>query len=256
MSHLLTTREDRVLRLTLNNPQLHNTLSETLCYELVGALTEAGDDRTVGCVLLDATGPAFCVGLPMDELLLRNEHELSDIHERLFTFGVHYPKPIVAAVQGAAVGAGLGLIANCHVVLAAQGTQFGLTEIRSGFWPFVIHRAVARAIGERRTVELSLTGRAFGTSDAQQYGLVHEVMPAFELDDRATATARQLASSSQETLRRGLDFVQKSREVSWETAGRLSALCTQRTARSADFREGVNAHREKRKPDWPSLRGS
>lgn len=253
MSYLMITREDRVLRLTLNNPEKRNSLDESTCHELVEALRDAGKDRTVGCLLVDACGQAFCGGLEMDEFLLPNGPELSEIHEHLFTFGVHYHKPIVAAVQGAALGAGVGLIANCHVVLAAQGAQFGLTEIRVGHWPFVIHRAVALAIGERRTVELSLTGRVFGTSDAQQYGLVHEVTPPFELDDRATATARQLAYSSQETLRRGLDFVQKSREMSWETAGRLSAEYTERTLRSADLREGVHAHREKRKPEWPSL---
>jgi len=253
MSQLLITREERVLRLTLNNPGMRNPLDESVCRELVGALLEAGKDRSVGCVLLDSSGPVFCIGLEMNELLLPNGPELSEIHEQLFTFGVHYHKPIVAAVQGATVGAGVGLIANCHVVLAAQGAQFGLTEIRVGHWPFVVHRAVALAIGERRTVELSLTGRVFGTADAQQYGLVHEVVPPFELDDRATATARQLAYASQETLRRGLDFVQKSREMSWETAGRLSAEYTERTLRSADFREGVHAHREQRKPAWPSI---
>ena len=253
MSYLMITREERVLRLTLNNPEKRNALDEATCHELVGVLREAGKDRTVGCVLIDAAGPAFCSGLDLGELLLAGAPELSEIHEQLFTFGVHYHKPIVAAVQGAALGAGVGLIANCHVVLAAQGAQFGLTEIRVGHWPFVIHRSVALAIGERRTVELSLTGRLFGTSDAQQYGLVHEITPPFELDDRATATARQLAYASQETLRRGLDFVQKSREMSWETAGRLSGEYTERTLRSADFLEGAHAYREKRKPEWPSL---
>ena len=253
MSYLMITREERVLRLTLNNPERRNALDEATCHEMVGALRDAGKDRTVGCVLLDASGQVFCSGLELDELLSPNGPELSEIHEQLFTFGMHYHKPIVAAVQGAAFGAGVGLIANCHVVLAAQGAQFGLTEIRSGFWPFVIHRSVALAIGERRTVELSLTGRLFGTSDAQQYGLVHEVMPPVELDDRATATARQLAYASQETLRRGLDFVQKSREMSSETAGRLSGEYTERTLRSADFREGAHAYRERRKPEWPSL---
>ncbi|MBL0156627.1 MAG: enoyl-CoA hydratase/isomerase family protein [Bryobacterales bacterium] len=253
MSHLLITREERVLRLTLNNPDARNPLDEAICHELVAALLDAGKDRTVGCVLLDASGPVFCSGLEMNELLMPNGPELGDVHEELLTFGVHYHKPIVAAVQGAVAGAGIGLIANCHVVLAAQGVQFGLTEIRVGHWPFVAHRAVALAIGERRAVELSLTGRVFGTGDAQQYGLVHEVVPPFELDDRATATARQLANASQETLRRGLDFVQKSREMSWATAGRLAVEYTDRTVRSADLREGIHANREKRKPDWPSL---
>lgn len=243
MSCLMITREERVLRLTLNNPERRNTLDESTCHELAGALGEAGEDRSVGCVLLDARGQTFCGGLELGEI---------EIHDELFTFGGWYPKPVVAAVQGAALGAGVGLIANCHVVLAAQGAQFGLTDIRVGYWPFAIHRALTLAIGERRTVELSLTGRVFGTSDALQYGLVHEVTPAFELDDRATATARQLASASQETLRRGLEFVQQSRAMNSEAAGQLARAYSETTLQSPDFREGVQAFNEKRKPEWPS----
>ncbi|MBE0657695.1 MAG: enoyl-CoA hydratase/isomerase family protein, partial [Bryobacteraceae bacterium] len=163
-------------------------------------------------------------------------------------------KPIVAAVQGPCLGAGVGLIANAHVVVAAQGTQFALTEIRHGFWPFTTHRAFALALGERRAVELSLTGRVFSVQDALSYGLVHEVAPVFELDDRATAIAHNLAVSSQETLRRGLDFVQQSREMSWATAGILAADMIAHTQRSADFAEGVHAARESRRPEWPSLK--
>jgi enoyl-CoA hydratase/carnithine racemase len=254
MSSLMITREGRVLRLTLNSPEKHNALNEGLCRELVEALRDAGKDRGVGAVLVDAVGPVFCGGEAVDELLLPDALEITEDHERLFTFGVHYHKPIVAAVNGPAYGSGLGLLANCHVVLAAQGVTFGLTEIRMGHWPFVTHRALALAIGERRTVELSLTGRIFSTADALQYGLIHEVTKPFELDERATATANMLAHASQETLRRGLDFVQKSREMSWETAGRLAAEYSERTFRSADFVEGVHALRDRRKPDWPSLK--
>ncbi|MBI4890553.1 MAG: enoyl-CoA hydratase/isomerase family protein [Acidobacteria bacterium] len=254
MSHLMISREERVLRLTLNHPEKHNVLSDSLCRDLVMALKDAGKDRSVGCVLLDAAGPTFTAGVDFDQLLKPESLESVEVQERLFTFGLQYHKPIVAAVQGHAYGGGVGLIANCHVVLAAQGASFGLTEIRAGFWPFVAHRAIALAIGERRTVELSLTGRVFSSAEAQQYGLVHEVTPPFELDDRATATARQLAYSSQETLRRGLDFVQKSRDMSWETAGRLAEEYSERTFRSPDFSEGARALRERRKPEWPSLR--
>lgn len=250
----MITREDRVLRLTLNRPECHNVLEEKLCRNLVAALRDAGKDRSVGCVLVDAAGPTFCGGVDMDSMLRPEAQEIVEVHEELFTFGVHYHKPIVAAVQGPAYGAAVGLIANCQVVLAAQSATFGLIEIRSGYWPFVTHRALALAIGERRTVELSLTGRVFSAAEAQQYGLVHEITPPFELDDRATATARQLSLASQETLRRGLDFVQKSREMSWETAGRLAAEFSERTVRSGDFTEGVHALRDRRKPDWPSLR--
>jgi len=230
-------------------------LTASLCDDLLSALDQAAQDQDVGCVLLDACGPLFCGGLDLEETLPAEPSESNERHERLFTFGLDFRKPVVAAVQGPCLGAGVGLIANAHVVVASQGVQFGLTEIRYGFWPFVTHRALALAMGERRVVELSLTGRVFGAQDALQYGLVHELTPAFELQERAAAVASRLAWGSQESTQRGLGFVQQSRYMDWTVAGPLVAEMTLLTAGSADFAEGVRAARESRKPRWPSLGG-
>ena len=104
----------------------------------------------------------------------------------------------------ATVSGGLALLANAHVVVAAQGSSFGLTDIREGIWNEALYRAVAGAIGERRTRELSLTGRIFSTPDALAWGLVHLVAPAFELDDRATEIATALANASPHAIRSAL----------------------------------------------------
>lgn len=253
MSALLIRHEERVLRLTLSRPEQKNVLDEGLCHELLAALAAAGRDRSVGAVLLDAAGPVFCAGLDLADALQPEAPETARLHEELFTFGLHYHKPIVAAVQGPCLAAGLGLLANAHIVLASQGVQFGLTEIRYGAFPFIPFRALALALGERRAVELALTGRLFSAPEARDYGLVHEVCPPFELDDRATHTARHLSLVAQESLRRGLDFVQKSRELSWKTAGILAAEMTAKTRHSADYAEGIRALREDRAPHWPSL---
>jgi enoyl-CoA hydratase/carnithine racemase len=220
MDQLLMAREGRMLRLTLNRPEKNNLLTSSLCRDLVSALDNAERDAEVGCVLLEAAGPMFCGGL---ELAEEPQPEADEARERLFTFGREYRKPVVAAVQGPCLGAGVGLVANAHVVLAAQGVQFGLTEIRHGCWPYVTHRALAWAMGERRVVELSLTGRVFSAQDAMLFGLVHEIAPAFELDDRATAVARRLAESNSAALERGLEFVRRSRDMDWAEAGRQAA---------------------------------
>ena len=190
MSRLNIAREDRVLRLTLSHPEKRNALDEALCSDLVSMLYDAGKDNGIGCVLLDGAGDVFCAGMDLDDALAPDADERTSIHESLFTFGLRFHKPIVAAVHGAALGGAIGLLANCHVVVAAQGTKFGLTEVRLGMWPFVIWRAVVHAIGERRATELALTGRIFGVNEALQYGLIHEATPPVELDDRASATAR------------------------------------------------------------------
>lgn len=246
-------REARVLRLTLNRPEKRNALSVELCRAIVDVCEEANQNRSIGAILLDAKGDVFCAGMDLDEVLDTQAAERTAIHERLFTLGARLTTPLVAAIQGPALGGGVGLVANAHVVVAAQGTSFGLTEIRIGMWPFVIFRAVAAAVGERRAVELSLTGRIFSMPEALQWGLVHEAAPAFELDDRATAIATQLSESSAEAITGGLEFVRESIGKDAASAGAIARQCRAIVFASADFREGVEAFRGRRKPQWPSL---
>jgi enoyl-CoA hydratase/carnithine racemase len=98
----------------------------------------------------------------------------------------------------------LALIANAHVAVAAQGSSFGLLDIREGRWHEGIYQAVASAIGARRALELSLTGRIFSTQEALSWGLLHSVMPAFELDDRVTEIATALANANTDVVRAAL----------------------------------------------------
>ena len=156
---------------------------------LLEELRDAAADDATGAILIDADGSIFCSG--MDEVA----------GEDLFGMGNRITKPIVVAVKGVALAGGVVLLANAHVVIAAQGTSFGLTEIREGKWSEPVYRAVASAIGDRRARELCLTGRVFSTPDALAWGLVHMVAPAFELEDRATETAMLLANANPDAVR-------------------------------------------------------
>ncbi len=245
-------REGRVLRLTLNRPEKRNALDTETCLKLADAVEEAQHDRSVGSILIESTGQVFCAGMDLDEVLAPDAASRTSIHERVFTMGARSVKPIVAAVQGPALGGGVGLIANAHFAVAAQGTSFGLTEVRIAMWPFVIFRCVQRAVGERRATELALTTRIFSAQDALTWGLIHEVAPAVEVDDRGWAIANQLAHSSSEAIQSGLAFVRDARSLSEEDAGTLAHSMRAKAFESADFREGVIAFKEKRKPVWPS----
>jgi len=244
-------REGRVLRLTLNRPEKHNALSADLCRELVRRLREADADAGTGAVLLDAAGQVFCAGLDLDE---SPDDGLTALHQELFAFGTGMATPVVAAVQGPALGGGLGLLANAHVVVAAQGATFGLTGIRLGMWPFLVFQAMERAVGGRRALELALTGRVFGVPEALGWGLVSQVAPAFELDDRAAGLAAHLAASSPEGIRRGMLFVREARGKPPAEAAALAARSRKEALAGADFAEGARAFRENRKPCWPSLK--
>jgi enoyl-CoA hydratase/carnithine racemase len=184
---LRTEQEGRLYRVTLASPETRNVLDREACVELLRELREAESDPSVGAILLEADGPVFCAAC--------------EPHEELLSIGREISKPLIAAVQGVALGGGLALAANAHVAIAAQGTSFGLTGIREGSWHRAIYQAVAHAIGERRALELSLSGRVFSTPDALAWGLVQHVAPAFEFDERAEQIATEIANASAEAVR-------------------------------------------------------
>jgi enoyl-CoA hydratase/carnithine racemase len=242
----------RVLQLILDRPEKRNALNIELCQAVLEAVESAVQDPAVGAILLTGNGKSFCAGMDLEEAARGATPETNSLHERLFTLGARSCKPLIAAVQGAALGGGTGLVANCHIVIAEPGATFGLTEIRLGLWPFLVYRAVGMALGERRTLELSLTGRIFGSDEAQRLGLVHEIAP--DAGKRALEVAETVAGFSPVAIQNGLSFVQEVRGMDWEEAGQVARRIRDRVFAGADFEEGLRAFREKRLAQWPSLR--
>ncbi|MDQ6700677.1 MAG: enoyl-CoA hydratase/isomerase family protein [Acidobacteriota bacterium] len=248
-----TSQDKRVLRLGLNRPEKRNALNLDLCRELVAALDTADGDPRVGAVLLCGNGKSFCAGMDLTEAETADPAALSQIHEQLFTVHERMTKPIVAAVNGAALAGGTGLVANAHIVVASEAATFGLTEIRIGLWPFLIFRGVALAIGERRAVELALTGRIVGAREALEWGLVHQVVAHPETENTAAEIAKQLSQSSPVALRSGLAYVQEIRGKSGPEAGKIGRGIREQVLQAGDFAEGLKAYHGKRAPIWPSL---
>jgi enoyl-CoA hydratase/carnithine racemase len=252
MANVLVERHGRVLEVTLAWPEKRNALSQEMCEAIVAACEGAESDDAIGAILWKAQGPMFCAGMNLDEALGPDAAGATEIHTRLFSLGARLTKPIVCAVNGPALGGGLGLVANSHIAVCSHGASFGLPEIRIGMWPYTIWAAVERVLGERRTLELALSSKVFNTPEAFQWGLVHEVVPPFELDDRVEAIAETLANASTETVQRGMLFVRERRGLSADVAGALALSMREENFASLDFEEGVKAMREKRSPRWPS----
>lgn len=248
---LITIKQEwRVQTITLNRPEKRNALNLDLCEELADAFDRA-DHGGTGAIVLNANGPSFCAGMDLKETVEIDQIQLSGVHERLFTTIHRIRTPIIAAVHGAALAGGTGLVANAHIVIAKPDAQFGLTEIRIGFWPVLIFRAVEHAMGERRTIELSLTGRQFNAEEAREYGLVTEISE--EPVKRATDLAIQLAGYSPVAIGAGLDYVHQIRGRDWDHAGKVGRQTRNRLLSNEDFKEGSRAFLEKRQPSWPSL---
>jgi len=184
-------QDNRLRRITLAGVEQRNLIDAVSAARLVEELRDAVAHEGTGAILIDADGPVFCSGIEGDAA-------------ELFSFSRRMSKPLVVAAQGVVISGGVALLASAHVVVAAQGTSFGLIDIREGKWREEIYHAVAGAIGERRATELSLTGRIFTTPDAVAWGLVHMSAPAFEIADRATDVATALANANADAVRAAL----------------------------------------------------
>ena len=243
----------RVLRITLNRPDKRNALDAEMCRQIIEAVHRAQEDRQIGSILLTGKGHVFCAGMDFDEAGGYDRETLSDLHEQLFTMGKRSVKPIVVAVNGAALGGGLGLAAQGHVVVASTGAAFGLPEIKIGLWPLMVYRAVETALGPRRTLELSLTGRLFHADDALAWGFAGSICHPEEVFDRAKGLARDLAKASPKAIEAGMSYLRLASNCSPEEAGQIARGLRHSLMDTPDFQEGVAAFKEKREPVWPSL---
>jgi enoyl-CoA hydratase/carnithine racemase len=226
-----------VLHLNINRPEKRNALSAELCRELCDSIETGDADAAIHAILLTGAGKSFCAGMDLTEAAgPPDTDEIDALHERLFTLGARVSTPIVAGVHGAALAGGTGLVSNCHVVIADEDATFGLTEVRLGLWPFLVFRACSAAMGERRTMELSLTGRIFGAAEARDFGLVHEVAAGAL---RAAEIAQQIAGFSGLAIRKGMQAVHESQGKDWREAGELALNARKEVFASPVFREGL-----------------
>jgi enoyl-CoA hydratase/carnithine racemase len=242
MNGILETRQEgRVLRVWLNRPDRRNSLSAELCRELVQVLDGAEKDANVGSILLAGRGDSFCAGMDLSELATPDVERVSRVQETLFTIGARLRKPLIGAVQGAAHGGGMGVVANCHVVIASEDATFGITGIRLGLWPFVIFHAVSAAVGERRALALTITGELFNAAEALRTGLVHQVVPIEEVEPRALELAKTVANYSSNALRSGIGFVQGVQGQPWKSAASVGRLVRDEFLKSTEFQASLAA---------------
>jgi enoyl-CoA hydratase/carnithine racemase len=243
---LLIEKKSRVLQITLNRPQKRNALTSNMCKGLIEAVESVQNDSEIGSVLIAAAGHVFCAGMDLEEAVSPAGMDLGPLHERLFVIGFHSIKPIIVAVNGAALGGGLGLVAQGHVVVAERSSVFALPEIRIGLWPFLVYRAVENSIGSRRTLALSLTARSFDAEEALAWGLIHSICPDGEVRECAANIAEEIAKGGLRAIQAGMTYVRDSRGKSLQEAGEIAGRLRDELMRSEDFRESVEAFKRKR----------
>jgi len=244
-----------VATITLNRPDKRNAISFELIAELLRALDEVRNS-TARVMVLTGAGKAFCSGLDLDGLKSMigrtPEQNLKDSRTMvsLFRSLYEFPKPTIAAVNGAAIAGGTGLALLCDFTLAVPEAKFGYTEVRIGFVPAIVSTFLLRQVGEKIARDLLLTGRIFDAEEALRIGLLTEIVPQDRLMDRARALATQLLESSPlsltQTKRLLSDHARAELDSQIEAAIRENAGIRS----TADFREGITSCLEKRKPKW------
>jgi methylglutaconyl-CoA hydratase len=252
---ILVTEENSVCTISLNRPERRNAMTPEMQTELIAAFEKAGasDCRVV---VLRGEGETFCSGLDLSSLQAMAgksaaEHTAdAERISRLFRTLYELPKPTVAAVEGAAVAGGAGLAAICDFTLAVEGAKFGYTEARIGFVPALVSAYLVLQIGEKRARDLLLTARIFDAAEAQRLGLVNEVVAAGELDSRVATLAQTLIENSPESLRATKRLLAEQSRAWLDTVIEFSLSANAETRETADFREGVAAFLEKRRPQW------
>ncbi|MFI5844423.1 enoyl-CoA hydratase-related protein [Catenuloplanes sp. NPDC051500] len=241
---------DGVATLTLDSPRNRNALSTSLISELSEAFASAVADPAVRVIVLSHTGPVFCAGADLKETAAAFDGDgtlpvvpLADLLASLW----ESPKPIVARVGGAARAGGIGLIAAADIVVCASTATFAFSEVRLGVVPAVISVPVRRRISARAAAELFLTGDVFDAARAAEIGLVTRVVDETALDESVAGYCESMLKGAPAALGGARALLQDA-TVRDELARMADA--SDHYFRSAEGREGILAHREKRPPHW------
>ncbi|CAG9175846.1 enoyl-CoA hydratase/isomerase family protein [Cupriavidus pampae] len=254
---LAVTVAQHVATVTLNRPDVRNAFNETVIAELTGAFRALGDTPEVRAIVLAGNGPAFCAGADLNWMKKmagysddENRADALTLAQMLHTIWA-CPKPVIARVHGDTYAGGVGLVAACDIVVAAQPVQFCLSEARLGLMPATISPYVIRALGEQASRRYFITAERFDASEALRLGFVHALTAPEALDAKVAEIAAALVANSPNAVRESKRLVQDVAGASIDDD--LLALTADRIAQiraSEEGREGVRSFLEKRAPSW------
>jgi enoyl-CoA hydratase/carnithine racemase len=242
-----------VATVTLNRPEKRNALSLALMRELTATLRELGARRDVHAVILTGNGPAFSAGHDLSEMTgrsLDDYREIFDVCCELMETVQSIPQPVIAMIRGIATAAGCQLAATCDLVMAEEGARFGTPGVKIGLFCSTPMVAVSRVIGQKRAMQLLLTGVPIDARTAADWGLVNEVVPAEHLHARTRELAAQIAASSPLVIGIGKEafYAQIARDQ--RSAYDYTKNVMVMNALATDAQEGMCAFLEKRTPEW------
>jgi enoyl-CoA hydratase/carnithine racemase len=251
--HVLFEQDGAIAHVTMNRPKKRNALSLDHMRELIGCFKAIGEAREASVVVLRGAGPAFCAGHDLSEMVGRDP----DFYRRLFDVCCELmetiqaiPQPVIAQIHGVATAAGCQLAATCDLVVASEDTCFATPGVKIGLFCSTPMVALSRAIGQKKAMQMLLTGEFISADEALAEGLVNEVVPTGELEAETRALAEKIAEASPLVVGVGKVAFYKQLEMPVEQAYAYTREVMSFNATFADAQEGMCAFLEKRKPEW------
>ena len=237
--------------ITLNRPDNRNALSRVLVNELFDHLGAAQADERARAVVITGAGPAFCSGADLKNPPGQGaDGQRATPYQDVLQAILDSPKPVIAAVNGAAFAGGLGLLGVADIVVIAEEAQCSFAEVRIGVIPAIISVVCLPKLGTHHGMRLFLTGARFSGAEAAALGLAHRAVPKAELADAVQAEVDLIKLGGPIAVGECKKLVQKMPTLSREDGFELAGEWSLRMFRSAEAAEGMAAFREKRKPDW------
>jgi methylglutaconyl-CoA hydratase len=249
-------REGRVASIKLTRPHVRNALDAAAIAAITRAFEDFSRDDDLRAVTFSGEGSAFCGGA--DIAYMRSGLELGEQENYLdalrlvdmFAAIDACPVPVVAKVQGAALGGGSGIVAVCDIVIAADDALFGFTEVKLGIVPAIISPFVLRKIMQSHARALFVTGERFGAERALRIGLVHEVVAADALDSALAAKIAEILASGPQAVRTAKHIARTVHRMPANELREWTAKTTATRRASEEGQEGLRAFLDKRKPAW------
>jgi len=253
--YILTEVKDRIGLITLNQPEKMNALGEAVELEITDALQQWGRGKDVKVVILKANGKVFCSG--HDRLEVRDGtpssiRNLFQTSYNMMSCMRRVRMPIIAQVHGIAMAGGCHLVAGCDLVVAAEnGAKFGMTGMKIGYNCSTPTVAVSRAVGQKKCLEMLLTGDLYSAQEAREMGLVNRVVPDDQLERETFAWAKEIAKGSRIVLGISKQVFYAQSEMTEDQAYHYAKEMMAIGALLPDAQEGFSAGIEKREPNFP-----
>ena len=251
--HILFEADGPVAYVTMNRPQKRNALSLDHMRELTSCLKSIGEAKEAQAVILRGEGPAFCAGHDLSEMVGRDPdfyRHTFDVCCELMETVQSIPQPVIAEVHATATAAGCQLAATCDLVVASEEARFATPGVRIGLFCSTPMVALSRAIGQKKAMEMLLTGDFISAEEALTEGLVNRVVPAERLERETRALADKIAEASPLVVGIGKQAFYRQLEMPTGQAYAYAKELMSFNATFADAQEGMCAFLEKRKPEW------